>query len=235
MAGPASFVSKWTWPALVTLVVGAPSVHAEEAPAPARPPLLLKVRLEFEKKTVLRRADVSFALFPSGKRCAFTYAGPKSYRTIEALSKLGFRTTVYCSPASSTERIQDLEEAGADVGVSVWGAKGTYASHIGANTIQEAFDAVTTSRIVLRKKADGLVAVGSTGGHYSTRRFPVDRNPDRGSGFGYAYHDSNYLMLSDNKPYMIYLGQTRAGQDGPRKKLLASRENHDNDGWGWRR
>ncbi|KKL62580.1 hypothetical protein LCGC14_2183780, partial [marine sediment metagenome] len=116
---------------------------------------------------------------------------------------------------------QDLEEAGADVGVSIWGGKGTYSSHIGANSIQEAFDAVTTSRIVLRRKADGPLAAGSIGGHYSTERFPVDRDPDRGAGFGYAYHDSDYLILTDNKPYMIYLGRQR-------EELLAHRPNFDN-------
>lgn len=222
------FPSRAAWVVLLGLVVGTPRVCAGQAPAPARPLLRLKVRLECKDKPSLKRSDVSFALFPSGKRCAFTYSGPSSYRTIEALSKLGFRTTVYCSPASSTERIQDLEESGADVGVRVWGGKGTYSSHIGANTIQEAFDAVATSRIVLRKKADGLVAVGSIGGHYSTRRFPVDRNPDSGSGFGYAYHDSNYLLLSDNKPYMIYLSREQIGPGRPRSTVLASRENHDN-------
>jgi len=189
---------------------------------PARPATVeMKVRLELKSPAELKVSDVTCAVFPGAKRCAFTYFGPRSPRTVGVLSKLGFRTTTYVSPAWPAERLKALEDAGADIGISIWGAKGTYSSHIGANTIQEAFDAVVTSRLVLRRKCRGPLACGSIGGHYSTHRFPIDRDPDRGSGFGYAYHDSNYLLLSDNKAYMVYLGRQR-------DKLLGHRENYDN-------
>jgi hypothetical protein len=162
-----------------------------------------------------------YGLFPPGKRCAFTYTGASSPATIAPLSKLGFRTTVYVSPADAGERLKDLEQAGADLGINIWGGKGTYASHIGANTIQEAFDAVITSRLVLRGKCAGPLAASAIAGHYGTMDFPVNRSPENGSGFGYAYHDGNYLILSDNKPYMVYLGREGDG-------VLVNRENFDN-------
>jgi len=195
--------------------------RAAEAAGPDAPPVELTVRLKLAEKADLEASDVTFAPFPGNRRCAFTYTGPTSYRTIEVLSKLGFRTTVYCSPSAPTEQVQDLEAAGADVGIRIWGGKPTYGSHIGGNTLQEAFDAVVTSRITMRKKCDGPAIAGAVSGHYSTLSFPVNRDPDGGSGFGYAYHDANYLLLSDNKPYMIYLA--RRGD-----RQLANRDNSDN-------
>ena len=179
------------------------------------------VRLELASRAELTPDRVKYAVFPGGRRCAFTFCGCQQPKTIEALTKLGFRTTVYCEPGMAAEALRALEAAGADVGIRIWGGKGTYASHIGANTVQEAFDAVATSRIVLRAKCRGPLACGAIGGHYSPASFPIDRSPENRAGFGYAYHDANYLLLSDNKPYMIYLG--REGE-----RLLAHRENFDN-------
>ncbi|KKL12814.1 hypothetical protein LCGC14_2532000, partial [marine sediment metagenome] len=58
-------------------------------------------------------------------------------------------------------------------------------------------------------------------GHYSPASWPINRSPERRGGFGYAYHDANYLMLSDNKPYMVYLGRRRDPE-------LMTRANFDN-------
>lgn len=204
----------------MVLWVGCSTALGAKKPAKT-PQVEATVRLSVSGGGDLKASDVQYAVFPSGKRCAFTYFGARSPKTIGALTKLGFRTTVYVSPGQSAESLRALETAGADIGINVWGAKGTYASHIGANTIQEAFDAVASSRIVLRKKCSGPLACGAVGGHYSPQRFPIDRDPDRGSGFAYAYHDSNYLLLSDNKVYMVYLGRLR-------DKLLAHRDNYDN-------
>jgi len=195
------------------------SVIAAEDPQP--PLIKLTLRLQLQPGVDLSAERVKYGVFPEGKRCAFTYFGVGAARTVEVLSKLGFRTTIYCRPDTSPQRLKALEAAGGDIGISIWGGKGTYSSHIGANTIQEAFDAVVTSRLVLAKSCAGPLACGAIGGHYGTKSFPIDRDPDNRSGFGYAYHDANYLLLSDNKPYMVYLG--RQG-----KQLLANRANFDN-------
>ncbi|HUT35187.1 MAG TPA: LamG-like jellyroll fold domain-containing protein [Planctomycetota bacterium] len=202
------------------VLCGGRGVGAGEAGG-AAPTLDVRVRLELASKGELTASDVTLAAFPGGKRCAFTFGGCRQPATIAALTKLGFRTTVYCGPGTPAETLRALEAAGADIGIDIWGGKGTYASHIGANTVQEAFDAVATSRIVLRAKCDGALACGAIGGHYSPQSFPTDRSPENRAGFGYAYHDANYLLLSDNKPYMVYL-------DRERPKLLAHRENFDN-------
>ena len=191
--------------------------------APPRPSFNLKLHLELDGPAQIKASQIKPALFPQGKRCCFTYVGPTNPQVIARLSKLGFRTTLYVDPARSSEQLKAWEDAGADVGINIWGGKGTYASHIGANTIQEAFDAVITSRLVLRSKCRGALGAAAIGGHYGTLSFPVDRDPDNGSGFGYAYHDGNYLLLSDNKPYMIYLGR-----QGDLKQILDNRDNFDN-------
>ena len=208
---------------LAILLVAAWSFAADEKKdAPQLPPMVkLTLRLEAAGKPDMKVEDLKYHVFPSGKRCAFTFFGARTPATIEVLTKLGFGTTVYLGPQTSPEALKALEKAGADIGIDVWGAKGTYSSHIGANTIQEAFDAVATSRMVMRKSCVGPLACGAIGGHYSTRAFPVSRDPDNGSGFGYAYHDANYLMLSDNKEYMVYLGRQRG-------EVLGNRENFDN-------
>ncbi len=212
---------------MIRVVVGCISLCAAclgacAAGAPARPAMVdVKLHLQLSEKADLKAADVTCAAFPGGKRCAFTFFGCRSPKTIEVLSKLGFRTTVYCSPSAGPGTLRALEAAGADIGIGIWGGKGTYASHIGANTIQGAFDAVVTSRMVLRRSCRGPLACGSIGGHYGTMSFPVNRSPENRSGFGYAYHDANYLLLSDNKPYMVYLRR----QGG---EVLMNRANYDN-------
>jgi len=207
--------------ALAVTVWMAMGVLGAEAPPAAVGRLSVKVRLQLASKAELKVSDIKLAPFPGGRRCAFTFCGCKEPRTLAALTKLGFRTSVYCDPGASAESLRALEAAGADIGISIWGGKGTYASHIGGNTIQEAFDAVATSRRVLRAKCAGPLACGAIGGHYSPEHFPIDRSPENRSGFGYAHHDANYLLLSDNKPYMVYLGRQRS-------RPLALRENFDN-------
>jgi len=190
--------------------------------------LEVQVRVQLSSKSALTTRDLKFAVFPSGKRCCFTYNGCRNPKTIELLSKLGFRTTVYCHPGTPPEQLKALEDAGelaqpagADIGIEVWGAKGNYASNLGGNTIQEAFDACATSRIVLRKSCRGPLGAARIEGHYGAQGYLVSRHPDKGDGFGYAYHDSNYLIFSDNKPYPVLL--CREGE-----KQLVLRENFDN-------
>ncbi len=190
--------------------------------AAASPPAIeLKVRVKLSGGAALKPADVKFALFPSGKRCAFTYNGCRDPKTIAALSKLGFRTTVYCSPATPAEQLKALEDAGADVGIDIRGGKGNYVSNLGGNSIQEAFDACATSRLALKKNCRGPLGATAIGGHYAAPHYLVSRDPDKGDGFGYAYHDSNYLIFSDNKAYPVLL--SREGE-----KQIMLRRNFDN-------
>jgi len=214
---------------LVLLAMLAPALLVPRAAANAAPgdtlgtpaPIEVKVRVKLSTPSTLTPRDIRFAVFPSGKRCCFTYNGCRSPKTIELLSKLGFRTTVYCQPGTPAEQLKALEDAWADVGIEVWGAKGNYASNLGGNTIQEAFDACATSRMTLRKSCRGPLGATRIDGHYEAQGYLVNRDPDKGDGFGYAYHDSNYLIFSDNKPYPVLLG--REGE-----KLLVLRENFDN-------
>jgi hypothetical protein len=206
---------------LLTAAVLSQPQWLQAADAAMPPPIELKVRVKLSASAALKPADVKFALFPSGKRCAFTYNGCRDPKTIAALSKLGFRTTVYCSPATPAERLKTLEDAGADVGIDIWGGKGTYASNLGGNSIQEAFDACATSRLVLKKHCRGPLGATAIDGHYGASHYLVSRDPDKGDGFGYAYHDSNYLIFSDNKAYPVLLG--REGE-----KQIVLRRNFDN-------
>ncbi len=203
-----------------TAVLAAASIAAGQTRPAAPATVDVSVHLKLAEEAPLKASDVKMAAFPAGKRCAFTFFGCRSPKTIEVLTKLGFRTTVYCGPGASAASLKALEAAGADIGINVWGAKGTYSSHIGANTIQGAFDSVITSRLVLRGKCTGPLAAGAIGGHYGTTSWPIYRSPENRAGFGYAYHDGNYLILSDNKPYMVYLGR----RDAP----LMNRANFDN-------
>jgi hypothetical protein len=184
-------------------------------------PLRLDVALDLGGGT-LDPASVKFAVFPSGKRCAFTYTGPTNPRTIGFMSKLGFRTTVYVGPGTPAERVRALEEAGAEVGIGgYWGAQGDYHSLIGQNSVQEAFDAVVTSVLDLRRKARGPVACGAIGGHIDIARFPLNRDMDSPDGYGAVFQDSNLLLLLDNKPYAVYLGRRQP-------KALVTRDKNDN-------
>lgn len=209
-------------------VVAAGLILAARAPAraarkkPADPPAVdVTVRVKLAGPANLKAADVKVAVFPGGRRCAFTFFGCRNPKTIEVLTKLGFRTTVYTGPSASPAYLKAIEAAGADIGIHVWGARGGYSSHIQGNTVQQAFDSIATSRLVMRKSCTGPLATGAIGGHYGLQSFAIGRNPDKGSGSGFAYHDCNYLLLSDNKPYIVYLGR----QHPP---FMTTRANFDN-------
>ncbi|HUU23211.1 MAG TPA: hypothetical protein VM389_11820, partial [Phycisphaerae bacterium] len=206
---------------LAAAAVCAPAGGADEPQPFHAPTIQVPVRLEIDGAAGLKAEDVTYAEFPSGKRCAFTFFGARSPETIGVLTKLGFRTTVYADPSTPPGTLKALEEAGADIGINIWNGKGGYSSHIQGNTVQEAYDAVATSRIVMSKSCAGPLGAAAIAGHYSTLTFPVDRTTDKDDGCGFTYHDSNYLLLSDNKPYMVYLGRRRF-------PTLANRDNFDN-------
>lgn len=167
-------------------------------------------------------ASVKIAPFPSGKRCAFTYTGPTNPRTIAFMTQMGFRATVYLSPGAAPDAVRALEDAGADIGIGgYWGAQGDYASLIGQNSAQEAFDAVATSVLDLRRKAKGPVLCGAIGGHIDIAKFPLNRDMDHADGYGAVFQDSNLVLLLDNKPYAVLLGRNQA-------KPIVTRPKHDN-------
>ncbi len=157
-----------------------------------------KVTLNLGRPKQLRARDVKYSLLPQGRRSAFTYTGPRKAQTIAQLSKMGFRTTCYVSPATSAARVKALEKAGAEVGVTgYWGARGTYSSLIGANSVQEAFDAVVTSRLAIRGLVSNpVLPVGTCSGHISTHAFPTNRNMDSHGGYGAVFQDANFLSLA---------------------------------------
>jgi hypothetical protein len=183
-------------------------------------PIRLDVRLEMTG--ALDPASIKFAPFPSGRRCAFTYTGPTNPATVDFMSKLGFRTTVYLGPGAPAEAVRALEDAGAEIGIgSYWGARGDYASLIGQNSAQEAFDAVATSVLDLRRKARGPVVCGAIGGHLDIATFPLNRDMDSAVGYGAAFQDANLVLLLDNKPYAVLLGRRNP-------KAIVTRAKHDN-------
>src|SRR5262245_43683787 len=190
------------------MLLGSPA-PGQQAAGPA--PLRLDVRLDLAGPATLTPAAVKFAPFPSGKRCAFTYTGPTNPKTIEFMSQMGFRTTVYLSPGAPADTVRQLEDAGAEIGIGgYWGAIGDYSSLIGQNSPQEAFDAVATSVIDLRRKARGPVMCGAIGGHLNIGTFPLNRDMDDSVGYGAVFQDSNLVLLLDNKPYAVLLGRHAA-------------------------
>lgn len=190
------------------MVLGSPA-PGQQAALP--PPLRFDVRLDLSAPAALTPASVKFAPFPSGKRCAFTYTGPTTPRTIEFMTRMGFRTTVYVGPGTAADTVRNLEDAGAEVGIGgYWGAMGDYASLIGQNSPQEAFDAVATSVMDLRRKARGPVMCGTIGGHLNVATFPLNRDMDELVGYGAVFQDSNLVLLLDNKPYAVLLGRHAA-------------------------
>jgi hypothetical protein len=192
------------------------------APQPAEGPQPLRLVVRLEGAPALAPASIKFAPFPSGKRCAFTYTGPVNPRTIGFMTRLGFRTTVYLSPGTAADTVRALEDAGADIGIgSYWGAQGDYASLIGQNSAQEAFDAVATSVMDLRRKAKGPILCGAVGGHLDISTFPLNRDMDQLVGYGAVFQDSNLALLLDNKPYAVLLGRGGA-------KPVVTRPKHDN-------
>ena len=156
-----------------------------------------KLVLKLKRSKSLRTRDIKHSLFPGGRRCAFMYTGPTRAETIARLTGIGLRTTVYVHPAASAKRVEALEKAGAEVGVTgYWGASGTYSSLIGANSTQEAFDVVATSRLAIRKLVSApVLPSGTCGGHIPVFSFPVQRNMDSGGGYGAVFQDSNFLSL----------------------------------------
>ena len=156
-----------------------------------------KLVLNLERGKSLRARDVGYSFFPGGRRCAFMYTGPRKTETIARLTEIGLRTTCYVSPRTSAKRVAALEKAGAEIGVTgYWGAKGTYSSLIGGNSAQEAFDAVASSRLAVRKLVGkSALPSGACGGHISTFHFPIGRNMDSGGGYGAVFQDSNFLSL----------------------------------------
>lgn len=172
--------------------------------------VVLKVDLSIDGGAKLDAKSIKYSAFPGGKRCSFVYLGPKRTRTIKYMTEIGFKTTVYLSPKASAKSVKAYEDAGAEVAVSPWGCKGGYSSNIQGNTLQGTFDALTTSRLVLQKKANKPLLVGRCGGHISVPSFQCNRNFDSGVGYGAAYMDSHYLMAFD-PTYGIcaYLGYGR--------------------------
>jgi hypothetical protein len=156
-----------------------------------------KLVLTLKRSRSLRSRDVKYSFFPGGRWCAFMYTGPSRPKTIARLTRMGFRTTCYVTPRTAVERVRALEAAGAEVGVTgYWGAKGGYASLIAGNSVQQAFDAVATSRLVVRGRVSGAtLPCGTCGGHTSTFHFPVERNMDGPAGYGAVFQDSNFLSL----------------------------------------
>jgi len=179
----------------------------------------LKVTLNLARSKTLRARDVKYSFFPAGRRCAFTYTGPRKTQNIARLSKIGFRTTCYVSPATGAERVKALQAAGAEVGVTgYWGAKGGYSSLIEGNSVQEAFDAVVTSRLAVRKLAGGpVLRSGTCGGHISTYSFPVERNMDSHGGYGAVFQDANFLSLAFGSQQCLSI---LLGLEGPQQVAI---------------
>ncbi len=185
----------------------------------------IKVALELSAKSPLEPADVKFAVFPGGKRCAFAYDGVKRPETVAFFTKLGFRTTIDFSPKAKAEDLQAMEQAGAEIGISPWGLRGGYASCVEFNTLQETYDGVVTSRLVLREKCRGPLALGPINGH-SGAGHTTNRDIDKSAGCGAAFMDANYLTLDarETGPYFVYLGFGHAPQLAVRDKNTNSRQ-----------
>jgi len=204
---------------LVAWLVSVGNLHVASAKGkPALPRQRpVTVHLELNAAKGLTRDQISYSTFPGGKRCAFTYKGARRPATIAAFNEMGFRTTVHLSPGSRADSVRALETAGAEIAVGgYWGAKGTYSSMIGANTVQEAYNAIATSRLALRQKCRGPLACSAVGGHFSIQFFPFNRNIESGGGYGAAIHDANFLQSNESgqgTPYGIYLGRHRVHRD----------------------
>jgi concanavalin A-like lectin/glucanase superfamily protein len=178
-----------------------------------------KLVLNLKRSKTLRSRDVGYSFFPDGRHCAFTYTGPRRPATIAELTKMGLRTTVYLSPTASAKTVKAYEDAGAEVGVTgYWGARGNYSSLIGVNSVQEAFDAIATSRLAIRKLVSTpTLPSGSCGGHISTFSFPVDRNTNHSAGYGAVFLDSNFLSLSFSSQGCLSI---LLGLEGPERVVL---------------
>ena len=191
-------------------------------------PLVLKARIEFAASATLTAADVKSAFFPEGRRCAFAYTGPRSNRTIEFMTRMGFRTGVGSGPPGDRKALAARIKATAAkaVGAGTWHTKGGYSSVIQGNTMQETFDAIITSRLHIQKKTDLPVVFCGTGGHIGPSHFPLNRDFDRSVSYGAVYEDAHFLHIATGgpEPYMIYLGF-----GGERSLTLRGRYNNTMD------
>ncbi|KKL68130.1 hypothetical protein LCGC14_2128080, partial [marine sediment metagenome] len=207
----------------VTVLLASAVGQALAADAAKAKLLPLTVRLELESAKALKIEDIKYSVFPGGRRCAFTYKGARKPATIAAFTEMGFRTTVHTSPRTAPATVKAIEAAGAEIAVSgYWGAKGTYGSMIGGNTVQEAFDAVTTSRMVLAKLCKGPVACAGIGGHFDHETWPFSRSVESGSGYGGVLHDSHFLLtnrITSDSPFAIQLGRGRAPRVAMRERF----------------
>ncbi|GAF68493.1 unnamed protein product, partial [marine sediment metagenome] len=185
-------VGLWLWPA---------------APADGRikekvATFTFKVRLTLKSQAALTAKDVKYAALPSGKHVGLSYTGVTDPKTIAHYTRMGFRTSVSVTPATSAEAIRALEDAGADLVVGYGMAK----SEMGL-TPQEAFDGSTMWRVNLLKKSRGSVAIGS---YYNMRvryGLPVNRRMGR---YLYTIHDSNFLACNSwAVGYSILVGRNR--------------------------
>jgi len=174
-----------------------------------------KLVLNLGRIRTLRSRDVKYSFFPGGRHCAFTYTGPKKPATIARLTAMGLKTTVYVPPNVSAKAVKAFEDAGAEVGVSgYWGAIGGYASLIAGNSVQEAFDAIATSRLAVRGVVRRpVLPCGTCGGHCSTFSFPLNRNMDYSGGYGAVFQDSNFLSLGFASQGCLSILLGRAGND----------------------
>ena len=64
---------------------------------------VLHLRLQLDSNAALALSDITYATFPSGKRCAFTYNSVRLPKTVAFFQKLGFRTTVNLPPGASID------------------------------------------------------------------------------------------------------------------------------------
>ena len=214
------------WIGCAALCLAASSSLAASSRKPKIDPASLldrkfKLILNLKRSKSLRARDVRYSMFPGGRRCAFMYTGPGKTETIAQLTKMGLRTTCYVSPRTSAKRVAALEKAGAEVGVGgYWGAKGGYSSIICGNSPQEAFDAVATSRLAVRKLVSGpTLPSGTCGGHIPVHSFPLNRNPDSHGGYGAVFQDSNFLSLGfgSQQCLTVLLGMGGAQQSAVRR------------------
>jgi len=202
---------------LLVSAAAAPGDAAEKQEQALPPTLPVTLRLELGPGEKLRAEDVGYSVFPGGRRCAFTYKGARKAKTVAAFTEMGFRTTIHASPLTPAQRLRALEAAGAEIAAGGYpGAKGTYASMIGGNTTQEAFDAVAGTRRLLRAKCRGPLACASVGGHINIEFFPFGRDVESGAGYGAVLQDANFLQANDvgqGNPYAILLGRHRIHPD----------------------
>ena len=181
------------WPALPA----AGQVQIKER----RPTFKYRVRLKLKSPAELSPGDVKYAAIPGGKHVGLSYTGVTDPKTIAFFTKLGFRTSVAVTQATSPERLQALEAAGADLVCA-----GGVGPEMGL-TPQEAFDGATMRRVRLQKHCRSPVAVGPYNNMRNNRFLPINRGMGR---YLYAIHDSNYLACNSwAAGYKVIVGRNR--------------------------